>query len=58
MSKGSDSPESDSEALGSSDSVSDDSDSGSPRLTGPTSNGVSSPPTAPDGSRSSSESGE
>jgi hypothetical protein len=35
MSKGSDSPESDSEALESSDSVSDDSDSGSPGLAGP-----------------------
>ncbi len=58
MSKGSDSPESDSEALESSDWVSDDLDSGSPRLTGPISNGVSSPATAPDGSRSSSESGE
>jgi hypothetical protein len=54
MSKGSDSPESDSEALESSDSVSDDPDSGSSRLTGPASNGVGSPASAPDGSGGSS----
>ncbi len=58
MSKGSDSSESDSEALESSDSVSDDSDSGIPRLTGPASDGVGSPASVPGGSESSSESGE
>jgi hypothetical protein len=58
MSNGSDSPESDSEALESSDSVSDDSDSGSPGLAGPASDGAGSSASVSDGSESSPESGE
>jgi hypothetical protein len=58
MSNGSDSPESDSEALESSDSISDDSDSGSLGLAGPAPDGAGSSASAPDGSESSSESGE
>jgi hypothetical protein len=58
ISKGSDSPESDSEALGSSGSVSDDSDSGSSGLTGPASDGSGSSARVPDGLESSPESGE
>ena len=58
MSKGSDSPDPDSEESEFSDSVPDDSDSGSPRLAGPAFNGVGSPASVPDGSGSSSESRE
>ena len=56
--KRSDPPDWGSEESESSDPVSDDSDSGSPRLTGPASDGVGSPASAPDGSGSSSESRE
>ncbi|MFN9901175.1 MAG: hypothetical protein ACK55Z_20830, partial [bacterium] len=50
ISNGSDSPESDSEALDSSGSVSDDSGSGSSGLTGPASDDAGSSAPAPDGS--------
>ena len=58
MSKGSESPDSDSEELESSESASDDSDSDDPGVTESASSGPGSPASGPEGPRPSSGPGE